>query len=691
MIETVHVVFKTHLDLGFTDTAARVTARYVHEFLPRAIALAEKLERRDGDARFVWTTGSWLIHEALPLGSEAERHALEQAIRTGHVRWHGLPMTTHSELMDAALFEHGISIGRRLDERFGLHTIAAKMTDVPGHTIGIVPLLARAGLEFLHLGVNAASAVPDVPEFFIWRAPDGSEVVVNYARSYGATELGVAVAPGTTAALHLAHTGDNHGPPAVEEVEALFSRLRSEYPTARIVASTLDAFAADVLAARTGLPVVDAEIGDSWIHGVASDPVLTARLRALLRLRTEWLRSGALVAGSPECDAFSDGLLLVPEHTWGKDLKTYLPDYVNYEKADFRRARAIDIIDPAANPAAFDAYAWAPADRPDPAPLSYSGFEASWAEQRAHLDRALAALSPGRRAEALAAIGGTRPTAADSASGACVAIDLAQTHALGTYRVGFGDDGAIISLVDAEGTQWAGPQHPLAAYRYQTFDERDEARWLREYCRDLDENAFWAVPDQSKPGLDIADRMPATVFSARVVSAHRIDGDEAATVVLDLALPERACRDWGAPRGIRLRYRFPAHGEPISITLDLTGKDASRLPEAGWLGFRPRTADGDWRLSKLDTPVDPQSVVRRGGRPLHAVAEVTHAGERRFSLRPLDAALVAVGEPALLRFDDTLPEPGDGFHVNLHNNVWGTNFTMWLDDDLRFRFLLELS
>ena len=47
MISTVHVVFKTHLDLGFTDTAARVTARYVHEYLPRAIALAEELERRE--------------------------------------------------------------------------------------------------------------------------------------------------------------------------------------------------------------------------------------------------------------------------------------------------------------------------------------------------------------------------------------------------------------------------------------------------------------------------------------------------------------------------------------------------------------------------------------------------------------------------------------------------------------------
>ena len=214
---------------------------------------------------------------------------------------------------------------------------------------------------------------------------------------------------------------------------------------------------------------------------------------------------------------------------------------------------------------------------------------------------------------------------------------------------------------------------------------------MREYCRDLDETGFWAVPDQSKPGLAIAETLPATTFAPRVLSAHRTDDHAGATVVLELALPEQASEEWGAPRDIRLSYGFPAQPGPISITLDLCGKDASRLPEAGWLGFRPRTEPGLWRLSKLGTAVDPQSVVRNGGRSLHAVSEVTHTAERRFSLRPLDAALVAVGRPALLRFDNAVPDPDDGFHVNLHNNVWGTNFTMWFDDDLRFRFVLELA
>ncbi|MGH3704183.1 MAG: DUF5054 domain-containing protein, partial [Agromyces sp.] len=379
MITTVHVVFKTHLDLGFTDTAANVTDRYVHEYLPRAIALAEELERRGGPARFIWTTGSWLIHEALRLGDADERAALERAIRAGHVTWHGLPLTTHSELMDPGLVEHAIAIGRKLDARFGRHTTAAKMTDVPGHTIGLVPFLARGGIDYLHLGVNGASAVPDVPEFFVWRAPDGSEVVVNYAQSYGATDLGVAVAPGGSEALHLAHTGDNFGPPPIEEVEELFAQLQYAHPGARVIASTLEAFSREAVSLRATLPVLEHEIGDTWIHGVASDPVQTARLRALLRLRAEWVAAGELVPGTEECDAFSDGLLLVPEHTWGEDLKTFLPDYVHYEKDAFRAARAADVVDPSQNPAEFDVYAWAYTEHPTEQGLRYSAFERSWA------------------------------------------------------------------------------------------------------------------------------------------------------------------------------------------------------------------------------------------------------------------------------------------------------------------------
>ena len=37
------------------------------------------------------------------------------------------------------------------------------------------------------------------------------------------------------------------------------------------------------------LPIVQEEVGDTWIHGSASDPHKLAEYRALLRLRNRWL------------------------------------------------------------------------------------------------------------------------------------------------------------------------------------------------------------------------------------------------------------------------------------------------------------------------------------------------------------------------------------------------------------------
>lgn len=187
---TVHMVFKTHLDVGFTDYARNVIEGYFQHFIPNAIYLARTMRESDADARFVWTTGSWLIYEYLEQASPDERRLMEAAIIAGDIAWHGLPFTTHTELMDVSLFRYGLSLAQTLDKRFGKQTIAAKMTDVPGHTRGLVPLLAEAGITFLHIGVNPASSVPDVPPVFVWHDEgSNSDVVVMYHQDYGSTSV----------------------------------------------------------------------------------------------------------------------------------------------------------------------------------------------------------------------------------------------------------------------------------------------------------------------------------------------------------------------------------------------------------------------------------------------------------------------------------------------------------------------
>ena len=259
MVKNIHLIFKTHLDVGFTDYASVVVNNYFSSYIPASLRVAREMRESGRPERFIWTTGSWLIYEYLEQASPAARKEMEDAILRGEIAWHALPFTTHTELEDAELFRFGLGLAKRLDERFGRKTIAAKLTDVPGHTRGIVPLLAEAGIKFLHIGVNPGSTVPKVPPLFRWQDESGAELMVMYESGYGsAFEI-----PGMEDALAFGHTSDNLGPQSPEEVLEVYRDKRSLFPGANVFASTLDAFAHKLEEVRSTLPVVNAEIGDT--------------------------------------------------------------------------------------------------------------------------------------------------------------------------------------------------------------------------------------------------------------------------------------------------------------------------------------------------------------------------------------------------------------------------------------------
>ena len=302
-IKKVYLIFKTHLDIGFTDYAEEIVKQYLTNFIPGAIKVGYEL--KDTDTPFIWTVGSWMVNEALKYDTDG---TVEKAIKDGIISWHGLPFTTHTETMSPKLFEYGLSISKKLDERFGKTTISSKMTDVPGHTIGMVPLMAKAGIKFMHLGVNPATPLPDVPRLFKWVC-DGSELIVMYQEDYGTDEI-----IGDTV-LSFAHTHDNEGPQTADEIKAIYAEMQEKYPNAQITAGTLDDFANVVLANMGDIPQVDHEIGDVWIYGTGSDPRKVSAYRRVLRYIDQ--------NGIGDVD-LTDNLLLVPEHTWGMDTKIHI-------------------------------------------------------------------------------------------------------------------------------------------------------------------------------------------------------------------------------------------------------------------------------------------------------------------------------------------------------------------------------
>jgi hypothetical protein len=668
----VHLVAKTHLDLGFTALAAEVAAQYRDGFFPRAIRTAQELRERGGPERLCWTTGSWILHHALTAGTDARREELEAAIGRGDLAWHGLPLTFHTELLDAALFRTALGISAELDARFGRTTTAAKMTDVPGHTRAMVPLLAEAGITFLHIGVNPAWPVPDVPPVFRWRSPGGpdggeAEVTVAYqAGGYG----GEVVVDGCDEVLAFLHTGDNLGPPTADDVIEAHADLAARHPGAEVRASTLDAFARALSSsgAVDGLPVVTSEIGDPWLFGAASDP---QKLAGYLTLRRQ-LDSRAARHLTPDAAvAVGRDLLLVAEHTWGLDVKVALAGDGRWDRNDLTGVRLGD---------------------------GGHRFEESWREQRTYVDRAAGRLAdalagrarrPNRSMGTLASVSHADPALRLRPSELARTIEVGEEIDLGHGRVRIDEHGALDLLVHGSSERvLASTGNELGRVRYQTFDEADYERFYAGLSP-RPEDGWWARQDNTKPGIDACGAV-SRWWDPRLSQAWvDLDDQGWAMVSIDLSFDGPATERFGAPPSLRLEWTWDEERAP-DLTLAWFDKPASRLPEALWCSFSPVVAEPDrWMLAKLGRSVSPLDVVRHGGRSLHAVESAWYDGpDGLLGMIPFDAPLVAPGRPNLLDADPPVPDLAGGLHVLLHDNLWGTNFPMWSEGDATFGFAL---
>jgi len=659
-VRRVLVVFKCHLDVGFTDTQANVMGRYFSQYYPAAMATAARL-REAGKNRYIWTTGSWLLYEYLEQANTEERHRMEQAIEAGDIAWHALPFSWQTELLDRSMIRGCLGFSSTLDERFGRKTIAGKMTDVPGHSRGLVSVLAENGIQLLDIGVNAASTPPDVPDVFKWTAPDGSSIAVLYHKyGYGS----VVRVPGSDLAIAVEVRGDNSGPHTEDEINGIYTRLQQQYPGAQINAATLSDVAAGVKAAIPGLPVFTQEIGDTWIYGAPSDPPKIARYREMARVRQEWLAGGKLKVGDADDRQLLRRLALAVEHTWGTDTKRYI-DHDHY------------------SPKELAAYVDTP---------NYQIMEHSWQEKRDDIDAGVANLPAPLRTEAEKRLQGLHMDPPKSLGmhphDARTMIHTTHFELMLDARTG-----SIETLTKRDSHHsWASASHPLALFSYQTLSQSDYTAFLAAYVRS---KASWAPQDFGKPNLD---RFPAKSKTWQPVlrKLWTSENSKSHRVLAELAIEDKTSEQVGLvawPGKMYLDLVFPKTEPAVQIAFHSLGKAQNRMPEAMWLTFAPDVSDGaTWSLDKVDQEVSVTDVVRGGGRRMHAVTSKVRCqdGNQRFELTTLDAPVVALGSRSPLNFSEDLPDLHQGVHINLFNNAWGTNYPQWAGGDWTYRFRLSI-
>lgn len=720
--EQVIVVFKTHFDIGYTDLARNVVDRYRTSMIDKALDVCDHTRTLPPENRFVWTVSGWPMTQILWPGQTPQRRTrIEQAIRDGLLVWHALPCTTHTESLDLEDLVRGLGFSSRLSRQFSMPLARdGKMTDVPSHTWILPTILKHAGIEFMHIGCNSASASPELPALFWWEGPDGSRVLTMYeASGYGSGLTPPAGWPSKNW-LAMIHTGDNAGPPPPSSVQKLLEQARKQLPGIKIRMGRLSDFADAVLRENPQLPVVRLDMTDTWIHGPMSMPAETklARnvrpdiiaLESLHSLLQAWGVKAAPVKDNVA--AAYEGSLMYGEHTWGYSMPLNKPRpygeawqkeraaglYERIEESWREHGDNIRRAESAVAPAlAQHMAALAQSVRVDGPrivvfnPLPWTRDDVVGVDVAPGTPAGLRDLATGKTvpadldgqtlrfvAHGLPAMGYRTyvPASSDAAASGLAAKPSEATIENAAWRVELDSSrGVIRSLIDKRsGRQWvdAKAKYGLGQYVYERFDADINDAYLKAYCKYIPSwyghFARFAMPP--------AQKVP---YKAASPEDFRLDVRLRAASA-QATLTAAASKD--VPHAVSLEVTLYHDLPYVDLTWSIKDKQPDTWPEAGWLALPLAVERPEFLLGRLGSIVNPAKEVAKNSNfevfCLNTAMTVTGPDGAGMAVCPLDSPLVSLGRPGIYRHTREFTPREPVVLVNLFNNVWGTNFQQWI-------------
>jgi alpha-mannosidase len=117
-VKEIVVVFKTHFDIGYTDMATNIVQRYRTTMIDQALEVVDQNRDLPPQQQFAWTLSGWPMHKILqdwPGQSPQRKERVEQALRDGRFVVHGLPFSTHTELLEAEDLVRSLGYSARHD------------------------------------------------------------------------------------------------------------------------------------------------------------------------------------------------------------------------------------------------------------------------------------------------------------------------------------------------------------------------------------------------------------------------------------------------------------------------------------------------------------------------------------------------------------------------------------------------
>lgn len=746
-MKKVIIVFKSHLDNGYTDLSKQVLHNYCTNMLTDMLDTCEATATLPEGSRYVWTMPAWLLYH-IRNSSDTElqnKKRLDACILRRQVVWIQTPFTIHTEFSSLEEIIRGFHFSDELSRLYQYTPLSAKMTDVPGHTTYLASLLNRQGVKFIHIGCNPCCMPPDVPNLFWWQGSDGRQVLTMYSKgSYGSSIL-----PPQDwkypVWLYLAQTNDNMGCHTKEEVEKLLATVRKELPDAEISIGTLDDFYRELSQYDLhDLPVVKKDLADTWIHGIGSYPKEVSSLRrarpvlsiaeqmsTLLNCKQQLTDKEQTFCLNTIQDTY-DQALLFDEHTWGMAGLTGLGRNRPYRKKEFeislhdgstekiqrsweeQQERAWAVCKKTVELKSFVLQRLADTVLHDENELLiYNGL--SWNRSgfvqldipenwlHGHLLFDPIAKSPVplsfRDGQWFAFVKDIPATGWKTLIRHPMANPTPPQHiypslssnkkhpVIENQRFKISLDpvrGGIVSFYDKKQRyEYVNAKIPWAEYSYDIHGDKSERRYIQSYVYRF---VSWVIDDLCR--INMPEQKDLSFkpydFSFEKKTDGCVQSLKWTTIVQDTSLFE-----YGNAERISFVLSISDMDDFVDLSISLENKQPCAFPESASLSLPFSMENCEIEINKIGSVLDPLKDFQKDANHALYCCEnwVTLSGEKAGMLVvPLDSPLFGIQSKGIYEFQSQRNEISSHLYFDLFNTQWGTNFPQWIKGNFSWQF-----
>ena len=726
---TLALIPHEHLDVGFTDYAAKV-AELHSQSVDQAMDLIKKTPG------FRWTLdGSWVANQYLSGRSSEAREQFLQHVRdgsivippefanqhTGNASWEGLARSLYDQRSLARAYKLPIAD-------------AAQIVDVPSYTWGYASVLHDAGIKYLVAASNSWRAPVmllgrwNEKSPFYWEGPDGGRVLMWYSRAYLQAHtlfggpwrmeairdslpvfLQAYTRPDYTASTAIIFGTQLENTPLAREQSEIVSTFSHEYAWPKLEFSTVHSAMRQIESEWKGnIPVFRGDFGPYWEDGYGSDAAYTAIHRENQhRITTAEIMGSAISSIDtrvrPDKAMLDDAWhneLVYDEHTWTYVGATTQPEHhQSEEQIALKRSRVVrareDINESIQrgwaqleamirtkdnSVAVFNALNWTRSaivetDLPEGAAL----FDPDGAEVPVETlwkgkGIPLPGFGPGNvrvrfLAAAVPAVGyklyAIRPSKQETHSSTAIRGNILDNK---FYRVTLDpSSGSIASIFDKQlGRELVNLSAPYKFGQYLYVSGGDN----------YPENSLYRFGSGLEPPILTVHRAQSgSLVSARetpigIVATLNSTATNTPSIQTEIVLPNSEKR--------------------ISITYRIH-KDRVLTRESAYVAFPLAVNAPEFTYGSQAGNVDPSKDELPGGSRewyLPTTWAAVYNQQVTAAVVPLDAPLIAFGDIVRGNWPRDFKPKSSAIFSSLMNNYWGTNFPAWQGGDFTFRYAI---